>query len=78
MTATMLKMAIETMPVYVAEDYTQRVREERKRLVPHMLELRISQPTVKTYIKYDRRVSGRDTFTLDENNRLMKVGNGSS
>ena len=30
-----------------------------------------------TYIKYDKLVSGRDTFTLDENNRLMKVGNGS-
>ena len=66
-----------TMPVNVVEDYTQRVREERKRLVPHMLELRRSQPTVKTYIKYDKLVSGRDTFTLDENNRLMKVGNGS-
>ena len=67
-----------TMPVNVVEDYTQRVREERKRLVPHMLELRRSQPTVKTYLKYDKLVSGRDTFTLDENNRLMKVGNGSS
>ena len=29
-----------TMPVNVVKDYTQRVREERKRLVPHMLELR--------------------------------------
>ena len=67
-----------TMPVNVAEDYTQRVREERKRLLPHMLELRRSHPTVKTYIKYDKLVSGRGTFTLDENNRLMKVGNSSS
>ena len=72
-----LKLSEGTMPVNVVEDYTQRVREERKRLVPHMLELRRSQPTVKTYIKYDKLVSGRDTFTLDENNRLMKVGNGS-
>ena len=48
------------------EDYSARVREARRKLVPFMLAKRRDDPDIRCYLRHDKLICGSDTYRYDE------------
>jgi hypothetical protein len=59
--------------VRVGEDYSQRVREIRKKLIPHLVRARTENADRRCYIRYDKLVIGDGVFVVNDKGVLTKI-----
>lgn len=61
----------------VSEDYSTKVRNIRKALIPHLIKFRQQYTDRKVFLKYDKLVVGKDTYVYnEETQRISKQPSG--
>lgn len=63
----------------VSEDYSDGVRDIRRKLIPHMTAIReehADDRSFRCYLHYDKLVAGKNVYTLNqETDELVSVAN---
>ena len=66
--------ALAQSGVRVAEDYSREVRDARRKMFPHMRQMKEDNPEKQVFMRYDKLICGEQTFTFDfENDELTEV-----